>query len=146
MPETVQGQASFRDAPETVCAVLLDVAAYPSWNDGMRAAEILSVDASGRPLTANFTIDIKLTELSYTLAYRYDENSVAWSLLDGDLLSQFDGLYTVTTSNGVTQVDYSITVDVTIALPKVMKRRAAETMLGQTLAGLKTQLTVTTET
>lgn len=146
MAETVRGSASFVEPPETVAGVLLDVSAYPSWNDGMRDATVLTRDDADRPLTATFTIDIKLTELSYTLAYLYDNDTVSWSLVDGDLLSQFDGQYTITQQDDMTQVDYSITVDVTIALPKVMKRRAADTMLNQTLAGLTTQLTVATGT
>ena len=139
MAEEVVGQAQFRASLAEVSAVLLDIDGYPAWNPGILAVTVDAHDSDGRVLSASFQIDIKLTQLRYTLTYTYGENRVAWRLIDGDLLSQFDGEYQLSEEAGITTVAYAITVDVSMALPRVMKRRAAETLLAQTLTGLSTR-------
>jgi ribosome-associated toxin RatA of RatAB toxin-antitoxin module len=141
MGEQVLGEASFRETVDQVSDLLADIANYPSWNSSILEATVLDRDSTGRVTEAAFVIDIKLTRLQYTLGYAYTGNTVSWQLLNGDLLNQFDGSYAVTHADGSTRVNYSIDVDVAVALPKVMKRRAAEMMLQQTLNGLHTQLT-----
>lgn len=139
MGERVSGDATFREPLETVADVLTSIEAYPSWNDGILDVTIDAYDGDGRVQTATFLIDIKLTQLRYTLTYSYDVAVVRWKLIEADLLSQFDGEYRLTHAEGITTVHYTIDVDVAMALPRVMKRRAAETLIAQTLTGLKAQ-------
>lgn len=139
MGERVSGEATFREPLETVAEVLTAIERYPVWNDGILTVTVDAYDAENRVQTATFLIDIKLTQLRYTLKYSYDVATVSWTLVDADLLSQFDGEYRLTFADGITTVHYVIDVDVAMALPRVMKRRAAETLIAQTLTGLQTQ-------
>lgn len=139
MGERVSGEVTFREPLERVAAVLTSIEAYPSWNEGILDVSIDAYDPHGRVQQATFLIDIKLTQLRYTLAYSYDVAVVRWELVEADLLSQFDGEYRLSHADGITTVGYSIDVDVAMALPRVMKRRAAETLITQTLTGLQTQ-------
>jgi len=139
MGERVSGEATFREPLEKVANVLTSIEAYPSWNDGILNVTIDAYDTDGRVQMATFLIDIKLTQLRYTLIYSYAETMVRWKLNEADLLSQFDGEYRMTHADGITTVHYTIDVDVAMALPRVMKRRAAETLIAQTLTGLQTQ-------
>jgi len=139
MGEQVRGEVAFREPLQTVADVLQTIDAYPQWNSGMLEVTVIERDDVGRVTTAAFVIDIKLTQLRYTLAYSYAVHTVRWQLVDGDLLNQFDGEYRLSHANGITIVAYAIDVDVALALPRVMKRRAAETLIAQTLTGLQTQ-------
>ncbi|MEX2532446.1 MAG: SRPBCC family protein [Nitriliruptoraceae bacterium] len=139
MGERVSGDVSFREPLERVAEVLTSIEAYPSWNEGILDVIIDAYDTEGRVQKATFLIDIKLTQLRYTLTYRYDVAMVSWELVDADLLSQFDGEYRLSHADGITTVRYTIDVDVAMALPRVMKRRAAETLIAQTLTGLQTR-------
>lgn len=139
MGERVSGEVTFREPLERVAAVLTSIEAYPSWNEGILDVSIDAYDPHGRVQQATFLIDIKLTQLRYTLAYSYDVAVVRWEVVEADLLSQFDGEYRLSHADGITTVGYSIDVDVAMALPRVMKRRAAETLITQTLTGLQTQ-------
>lgn len=139
MGERVSGEATFREPLETVAEVLTAIERYPVWNDGILTVTVDAYDTENRVQTATFLIDIKLTQLRYTLKYSYAVATVSWTLVDADLLSQFDGEYRLTFADGITTVHYVIDVDVAMALPRVMKRRAAETLIAQTLTGLQTQ-------
>lgn len=137
MGERVSGEAALREPAHVVASVLADISSYPHWNTSILSAQTLRFDDRNRPLEASFVIDIKLAKIEYTLAYTYDDPVVRWSLVTSDLLTQFDGEYRITYADDITVVQYSIDVDVRVALPAVMKRRAAEMMLQQTLTGLK---------
>lgn len=139
MGERISGEASFRESLEAVASVLSDIERYPKWNAGIVTVTVGAYDAAARVQTATFLIDLKLAQLTYTLTYTYGAASVRWKLVEADLLNQFDGEFSLTHAAGITTVHYSIDVDVSLALPRVMKRRAAETLIAQTLTGLQTQ-------
>lgn len=122
---------------ETVMAVITDLDTYPEWADGILETEVLSRDEEGRPRTARFRIDAKVAEIVYTIAYRYDEHRVSWSLVEGETLSQLDGSYDLTPGDTSTEVRYDLEVDVDMPLPGFLKKRAAKQILEQGLRGLR---------
>jgi ribosome-associated toxin RatA of RatAB toxin-antitoxin module len=130
--ETLRIEAS----PATVLDVIVDMESYPEWVDGMLESEVLSRHEDGRPRTTRYRVDAKVTEISYTLRYRYEDDRVSWSLEEGDAVSQLDGSYELTPEDGATHVRYSLEVDVDLPLPGYLKKRAAKHILEQGLRGL----------
>lgn len=123
---------------ETVFAVIADVSTYDDWVDGIERVEVLEEDADGRPLRAAFTVDARVVQMTYTLAYTHDApREQSWSLVEGETVRQLDGSYRLEEQGEQTKVTYELEVDVDVPLPGFMKKRAAKTILDQGLAGLR---------
>lgn len=137
MGQKVSDSTRISADPDTILAVITDLEAYPEWTEGVQEARVLERDNQGRPVTASFRVDAKVVEVSYTLAYRYGEGRVEWSLVEGETISQLDGSYVLAPSGRDTDVTYSIEADVDIPLPGFLKKRAAKQILDQGLSGLK---------
>lgn len=122
------------NAPIEACyAVGIDIAAYPDWVENLRAAEVLSRDDQGRPLTARFEAEGLGRMTSYVLSYDHDRGPsvLSWSLLSGDLAREIEGCYgfeDVTERDGqpLTEVRYELTIDLAVPLPGFVKRRAED--------------------
>lgn len=124
-------------APTVILDVITDVEAYPQWIDDVKQVEVRGTDHEGRPLEARFVAAAAGMEASYTLAYSYAPNEVTWELVEGDLLSQLDGEYVLTPSDGAVQVRYTLEGDVSVPLPGFMIKRVAKRILDEGLQGLK---------
>jgi uncharacterized membrane protein len=123
---------------DTVWEVIIDLDTYPEWTEGVLETEVLETDADGYPHQGRFKVDAKVAEITYVIEYRYIDYDVAWHLVEGDTISQLDGLYELwEDDNGGTGVRYSLEVDVDLPLPGFLKKRAARTILDQGLTGLK---------
>jgi ribosome-associated toxin RatA of RatAB toxin-antitoxin module len=121
----------------TVLAVITDLDSYPEWAEGVLETEVLARDDQDRPDRARFRLDAKVAEVRYTLQYRYTEDTVSWTLLEGDTISQLDGRYELTPDGDGTSVRYDLEADVDMPLPGFLKKRAAKQILEQGLEGLK---------
>lgn len=121
----------------TVLDVITDLDAYPEWAEGILEAETLTRDDEGRPATARFRVDAKIAEVRYTLEYRYGDDEVSWTLIEGETISQLDGRYGLTPDGDTTGVRYDLEADVDIPLPGFLKKRAAKQILEQGLEGLQ---------
>ena len=138
MGERVSDRITIEASPDTVWEAITDVEAYPQWADGVRVVEVLAVNDDGAPHQARFTIDAKVSEVSYVIEYGYQDYDITWSLVEGETISQLDGAYRLfETDDGGCEVEYDLEVDIDLPLPGFMKKRAARTILEQGLAGLK---------
>ncbi len=137
MGQKVSDTTRIAASPETILAVITDVESYPEWAEGVQAVEVIERDASDRPAKARFEVDAKVVEVAYTITYTYTDRSVAWTLVEGETISQLDGSYTLAPSGSETDVTYALEADVDIPLPGFMKKRAAKQILDQGLKGLK---------
>lgn len=124
------------DADE-VLAVVADVEAYPEWANGIRRAEVLELDARGRPLRAAFRLEAGPVRDSYELRYTWEDSSVSWDLVSGEVLSAMTGSYAITPTDGGSRVVYRLAVDVKMPLLGVLKRRAEKAIVDTALADLK---------
>jgi uncharacterized membrane protein len=123
---------------DTVWEVIIDLDTYPEWTEGVLETEIVATDDDGYPHHGRFKVDAKVAEITYVIEYRYTDYDVAWHLIEGDTISQLDGLYELwEDDDGNTGVRYSLEVDVDLPLPGFLKKRAARTILDQGLTGLK---------
>lgn len=138
MGQQVSDSVTIDASPERILGVITDLDAYPEWAEGVQEAEVLETDEEGRPTRGRFEVDARVVEVSYTLAYTYeDAERVTWELVEGDTLNQLDGSYVLRPKGDATEVTYSLEVDVDIPLPGFMKKRAAKQILESGLKGLK---------
>lgn len=125
------------DAPaDAIRAVVYDLDAYPEWADGVTRAEVLETDDEGRPHRARFKIDAKVLQVDYVIEYTHSDERIAWTLVEGDALSQLDGSYTLVQDDGRTHVTYALEVDLSVPLPGFLKKRAAKQIVDTGLKGL----------
>lgn len=137
MGEKVSDDITVAASIDTVWNVITDVETYPEWTDGVEETQILATNDEGYPHQAHFRVDAKVSEVSYTIQYRYEDYDVSWHLVEGELLSKLDGSYELSEDGDGTHVRYSLEVDVDLPVPGFMKKRAARTILEQGLSGLK---------
>ncbi|MBY5161641.1 SRPBCC family protein [Salsipaludibacter albus] len=127
--------------PDEVLAVILDLEAYPEWSDDVNSVDVVSTDGQGRPRDARFDVDARVAQVDYVLRYDYDGPAdVQWSLLEGEVLRQLDGSYTLVDRDGSTHVTYALEVDISMPVPGFIKKRAARTILDTGLKGLKARV------
>jgi len=127
------------DAPAAdVMAVIADFPAYPRWVAAATQVEVLGTGPDGRASRVHFVLDAGAVTDDYVLAYTWDgDHRVDWTLVQGQMQKQQDGSYSLVESGGSTTVTYSITVDLSIPMLGLIKRRAEKVILDTALKELK---------
>lgn len=121
-----------------VMGVITDLEHYPEWAEGVTRLDVLSRDDQGRPIDATMYVDAKILELHYTLRYEHHgPNLLTWKLTEGEHLTQLDGSYALSETDGVTEVTYELEIDLQLPMPGFMKKRAAKVILSTGLQGLR---------
>ncbi|QNG38235.1 SRPBCC family protein [Geodermatophilaceae bacterium NBWT11] len=127
------------DAPASdVMAVIADFPAYPQWVAAARTVEVLGADADGRAEQVHFVLDAGAVSDDYVLAYTWDgDRQVRWTLVQGQMQKRQDGSYTLVETDGRTEVTYAITIDLSIPMIGMIKRKAEKVILDTALKELK---------
>lgn len=121
-----------------VMAAIVDFEAYPRWAQGIKAAEVVTRDASGRAETVYFELEATPIKDSYTLAYTYpDANVLRWTLAKGTMMRAMEGSYELADLGSSTQVTYKLSVDVAIPMIGLLRRKAEKVIIDTALKGLK---------
>lgn len=120
--------------PETCYEIVADFARYPEWVKDIAEARILERDEEGRPLDVGYTASALGRKARYTLRYDYSAapKALSWQLLEGDIMRAIDGTYRFdpsTTVGGGTDVTYDLSIELLIAMPGFLKRRAEARIL-----------------
>jgi len=116
---------------------------YPSWADGIELVEIKETDSEGHASIVEFKAESFGRKMRYTLKYDFSDapNAISWSLVEGDLVTQLDGKYSFASNDtNETEVSYSLEIDLSVALPGFIKRRAEEKVLESALEAFKNQV------
>ncbi|MCW2787444.1 MAG: Polyketide cyclase / dehydrase and lipid transport [Marmoricola sp.] len=138
MPEQTTSSIVIDAAPARVMAVIVDFVAYPAWAQGMKAAEVLVSDDSGRATRVHFELEATPIKDSYTLDYTYvGENTLRWTLAEGKMLRAMEGSYELVETGAGTQVTYQLAVDVAIPMIGMLRRKAEKVIIDTALKGLK---------
>lgn len=127
------------DAPaDAVLEVIGDIASYPEWTGQIRSAEVVETDAAGRPARATFVMDAGVLKDTYTLRYAWADAGVSWEL-DGTSTVQKSqqGSYTLADRDGRTEVTYHLSVDLTLPMLGMFKRKAEKMIMDTALKELK---------
>jgi ribosome-associated toxin RatA of RatAB toxin-antitoxin module len=129
-------------APAAVMAVIADVEQYPSWIKGQKSAEIVVPGADGRAEQVRFVLDVPPIKDKYTLAYVWHSDlEVTWTLVEATLLRSLNGAYRLRDlGNGSTEVTYDLTLDLSIPIIGMLKRKGEKVLIETALKGLKTRV------
>ena len=127
------------DAPAAdVMAVIADFPAYPQWVAAAKQVEVLERGDDGRATKVHFVLDAGAVKDDYVLAYTWDDDRrVSWTLVQGSMQKRQDGSYTLVETSGRTEVTYSITIDLSIPMLGMIKRKAEKVILDTALKELK---------
>jgi uncharacterized membrane protein len=127
------------DAPAAdVMAVIADFPAYPQWVAAAKKVEVLEEGAGGRAQRVHFVLDAGAVKDDYVLDYTWDgDRKVSWTLVQGQMQKRQDGSYTLVEKDGSTEVTYSITIDLSIPMLGMIKRKAEKVILDTALKELK---------
>lgn len=122
--------------PDRVMAVIADLEAYPEWVESLTSVEVLT-SSVGKPKTVRMVLEHPLVTDSYLLTYSWRTFDVSWRLVEGTLLKTMDGSYRLESSGSGTRVTYSLTVDLTMTMIGMFKRKAEKTIIDSALKSLK---------
>ena len=127
------------DAPAAdVMAVIADFASYPQWVAAAKKVEVVEDGDDGRARRVHFVLDAGAVKDDYVLEYTWDgDRKVSWTLVEGQMQKRNDGSYTLAEKDGATEVTYSITIDLSIPMLGMIKRKAEKVILDTALKELK---------
>ena len=121
-----------------VMAVIADFPDYPQWVAAAKQVEVLETGDDGRASRVHFVLDAGAVKDDYVLDYTWDgDRTVSWTLVSSQLMKRQDGSYTLVETDGRTEVTYSITIDLSIPMLGMIKRKAEKVIIDRALAGLK---------
>ncbi len=126
----------------SIMAAIADFEAYPEWTGAVKSVEVKdsgSGAAADRARRVKFRLDAGLISDTYELEYSWasDGLSVSWDLVSGQMQKSQHGSYVLQPlSNGRTSVTYSLTVQLTVPLIGVLRRKAERTIMDTALKEL----------
>jgi uncharacterized membrane protein len=127
------------DAPAAdVMAVIADFPAYPQWVGAAKKVEVLEEGPDGRAKQVHFVLDAGAVKDDYVLDYTWDDDRrVSWTLVRGQMMRSQQGSYTLAERDGSTEVTYAITIDLSVPMLGMIKRKAEKVILDTALKELK---------
>ncbi|WP_409332650.1 SRPBCC family protein [Trujillonella humicola] len=127
------------DAPAAdVMAVIADFDAYPTWVAAAKRVEVLETGPDGRARQVHFVLDAGAVKDDYVLDYTWEgDRRVSWRLVKGQMQKRQEGSYTLAETDGRTEVTYAITIDLSIPMLGMIKRKAEKVILDTALKELK---------
>ena len=121
-----------------VMAVIADFPAYPQWVSAAKQVEVLEAGPDGRARRVHFVLDAGAVKDDYVLDYTWEgDRRVTWTLVKGQMQKRQDGSYTLAETDGRTEVTYTITIDLSIPMLGMIKRKAEKVILDTALKELK---------
>jgi polyketide cyclase/dehydrase/lipid transport protein len=130
MADSTTQSLTMHAAPEAIMAVIADFPAYPEWADAVKTAEVVEEGADGR---AGMFKD------AYTLAYEWapDGLSVSWHLTKGQIQRAQHGSYVLSPAGDATTVTYTLSVELSIPMIGMLRRKAEKIIIDTALKELK---------
>jgi ribosome-associated toxin RatA of RatAB toxin-antitoxin module len=124
--------------PADVMAVIADFPAYPEWVAAAKQVDVLETGPDGRARRVHFVLDAGAIKDDYVLEYTWDgDRRVSWQLVQSQMQKRQEGSYTLRERDGATEVVYAITIDLSIPMLGMIKRKAEKVILDTALKELK---------
>jgi ribosome-associated toxin RatA of RatAB toxin-antitoxin module len=128
-------------SPDDIMKALLDFESYPEWQSGMLETTVKERDEEGRGSVIEMYVDAKIKKIRYTTRYFYDldNGKFGFDLVDGDL-KECTGRYTLTPTDGGTEVSIDITTEIGFFVPGPMKKLIKDQSMKNSMRDLKKRI------
>jgi uncharacterized membrane protein len=139
MAESSTQSLTMAAPPVAIMGVIADFPAYPEWAAAVKTVEVLDAGRGGRAKRVRFSIDAGLIKDTYELDYTWaaDGLSVSWDLVSGQIQKAQHGSYLLRPAGDATEVTYTLSVELTIPLIGVLRRKAERTIMDTALKELR---------
>ncbi|GAA4924774.1 polyketide cyclase/dehydrase/lipid transport protein [Stackebrandtia albiflava] len=127
-----------------ITAVITDFARYPEWIGDVKEVEILEEFEDGYAHLVRFQLDAGILKDAYDLRYEYsdDLSRISWTLDRPSSVQKSQvGSYDISgNADGTSTVEYTLTVDLSIPMLGMFKRKAEKIIMDSALKNLKTRV------
>lgn len=125
--------------PKAIMDVIADFSAYPQWALAVKKAEVIAPGVGDRAERVRFLLDAGLVKDEYVLEYTWsaDGLTVSWELVEGQMQKAQHGSYVLRPDGVATNVTYSLSVDLSIPMIGMIKRKAEKVIMDTALKELK---------
>ena len=141
MPDSTTQSLTMNAEPDRIMSVIADFPAYPEWAGAVRSADVVRTGPDGKAEEVSFTLDAGMFKDAYTLAYDWapDGRSVQWRLTKGQIQRAQRGSYVLDAAQptGPTEVTYTLSVELTIPMIGLLRRKAEKIIIDTALKELK---------
>jgi|SRR4051812_2561529 ribosome-associated toxin RatA of RatAB toxin-antitoxin module len=129
---------------DRVAAVITGFASYPEWVSAVKTAEVLEEYEDGYASRVHFVMDAGVLKDDYVLEYEYAEDlsRIEWHLVEPSSVQKSQhGAYDIEDNGDETvTVTYSLSVELTIPMLGMFRRRAEKMIMEMALKELKKQV------
>jgi ribosome-associated toxin RatA of RatAB toxin-antitoxin module len=138
MADQASSSITIKADKATIMSVIADFPAYPEWTGSIKKAEVVEDGPGRRAARVHFVLDAGVIRDDYELAYDWDgDDSVNWHLVRGGVLKGMDGTYALRDVDAGTEVTYRLTVDLSIPMIGLIRRKAEKVIIDTALKELK---------
>lgn len=123
-----------------VSSVLADLESYPTWTSAIKKVEVLERDSANRPAKVTISIDAGVLKDRASLSYDWSKlpGEIHFSLDDADMMTEMSGSYLIKDNGDDTAtVTYSLTTQISMPVPEIMRRKVELSTIDAALAQLK---------
>jgi ribosome-associated toxin RatA of RatAB toxin-antitoxin module len=126
-------------SPAEIMSVIAEVESYPQWAQEISSAEVLEAGADGLPGQVRLTVEAGPVRDQYTLAYEWaaDRLSVRWRLIEGQMQKCQNGSYVLRPVPAGTEVTYTLSVQLSVPMIRLLRRKAEKVIMDTALGELK---------
>ncbi len=129
-------------SPARVLDVIADFERYPEWAAQVKQVRVLAEEGDGWADQVEFTLDAGAIKDTYVLDYDWEVGEdgtgvVSWMLVRATVLKALNGSYTLAAEGARTRLTYRLSVDVTIPMLGVLKRKAEKVVIETALSELR---------
>jgi hypothetical protein len=139
MADSTTQSITIQSGPAEIMQVIADFPAYPEWAGAVKSAEVVSELSSGKADEVRFSLDAGIFKDSYTLAYDWADDGLAvhWRLTRGQVQKAQQGSYVLAPVGEATSVTYSLSVELSIPMIGMLRRKAEKIIIDTALRELK---------
>lgn len=139
MGDRAHEQIRVSASPARCFGYTADFEEYPSWAKDVKDVVVHARDGEGRGTRVEYRAAALGKSIRYTLAYDWSEapRAFTWTLVEGEMLRALDGRYEFAPDGDGTLVTYDLSIDLSLPMPGLVKRRAGALIVHNALQELK---------
>jgi hypothetical protein len=118
----------------------VDYDTVSGWQTAAKEVVVHDRHPNGLGRTVEWSVDLKLRVVRYTLEYSYDPPRLSsWDFVSGDVAKHIDGAYLFEPSDGGTLATYRLGIDPGLPVPGMVVRRLGGELMRHSLRDLKAE-------